>query len=173
MPQDYLGLPSVGCGWKESLTIARGVRSEIVGILGRWLVWRYFRTCFDSRRGGFVGLPRFTPAGQGLVCPVFFAFLPGLYRRCPDAGLGFGVRLVVLWVSGHTADTADPLVVPAPSSYFLRLIPNRLSTERKRFGLDAVPTPGWVKGFLLFPQLAVRLIPLWVGVIEFCTPYPF
>ena len=72
-------------------------------------------------------------------------------RRCPDAGLGIGVRLVVLWVSGHTA---DPLVVAVLPSYFLRLIPNRLSTERKRPGLDTVLTLGWVKGFL-FPQRAV------------------
>ena len=70
---------------------------------------------------------------------VSFLFTSLGSRRCPIAGLGIGVRLVVLWVSGHTA---DPLVVAVLSSYFLRLISNRLSTERKRFGLDAVPTPG-------------------------------
>ena len=85
-------------------------------------------------------------------CLLWFFLLSSLGpRRRPDARLWLGVRLVVLWVCGLTAVTADPLVVPAPSSYYLRLIPNRLSTERKRLGLDAVPTPGWVKGFLSFP----------------------
>ena len=42
--------------------------------------------------------------------------LPG---RRPVAGLWLGVRLLVPWVCGLSADTADPLVVPAPSSYFL------------------------------------------------------
>ena len=44
--------------WNESLTIAVGVRGVRVGVLGRWLVWRYFRACFVSRSGGFVGLFR-------------------------------------------------------------------------------------------------------------------
>lgn len=35
---------------------------------------------------------------------------------CPCAGLGVGVRLVVLWAHGRTA---VPPVVSAPSSYFL------------------------------------------------------
>ena len=59
MYQDYLGLPSVGDSWKESLTIAGDVRGVRVGVLGRWLVWCYFRACFVSRSGGFVGLFRF------------------------------------------------------------------------------------------------------------------
>ena len=42
--------------------------------------------------------------------------LPG---RRPVAGLWLGFRLLVPWVCGLSADTADPLVVPAPSSYFL------------------------------------------------------
>ena len=66
---------------------------------GWWLVWRDYGSCFDSRNGGCSFL--FTSLGSG---------------RCPVAGLGVGVRLVVLWARGRTA---DPPVVSAPSSYFL------------------------------------------------------
>ena len=59
MYQDYLGPPPVGDNWKESPTIAGGVRGVSVGVLGRWLLWRYFRACFVSRSGGSVGLLRF------------------------------------------------------------------------------------------------------------------
>ena len=89
--------------------------------------------------------------GSLLRVSLVFLFLLCLSGRRPGAGLWLGVRLLGLWVCGLSADTADPLVVPAPSSYFLRLIPNRRSTERKRPALDAVPTPGWVKGFPFFP----------------------
>ena len=89
----------------------------------------YFSACFVSRSVGFVGLFSFSPVGH-------FGFLLTSLgsRRRPVAELGLGVRLVVLWVSGLTAVAADPLVVPVHSSYFLRLILIRLSTERQLLG---------------------------------------
>ena len=148
--QDFLGLPLVGYCRKESLAIPGGVRSERAGIQGSWLVWRYFVPASDLVPVVSGACPGFFLCVKALSALVFLLSSLGPRRR-PDARLWLGVRLVVLWVCGLTAVTADPLVVPAPSSYYLRLIPNRLSTERKRLGLDAVPTPGWVKGFLSFP----------------------
>ena len=67
------------------------------------------------------------------VSLVFFLLTSlGSWRR-PVAGLGFGVLLVQLWVCGSAAVSAAPLVVPVPSSFFLRLYLNRRSTERKHF----------------------------------------
>ena len=81
---------------------------------GWWLVWRDCWSCFDSRSGGFGGLPRFAPVGQSLFCSFLFTSLGS--GHCPVAGFGVGVRLVVLWARGRTADLP---VVSAPSSYFL------------------------------------------------------
>ena len=112
---------------------------------GWWLVWRDYGSCFDSRSGGFVSLYRFSPVGH-------FGFLLsslGSWRR-PVAGLGFGVLLVLLWVCGSAAVSAAPLVVPVPSSFFLRLYLNRPSTERKQFARRC-PDAGVGRASLFFP----------------------
>ena len=103
MYQDYLGPPPVGDNWKESPTIAGGARGVSVGVLGRWLVWRYFRACFVSRfrrplQVSPVGLSGFWLTSLGT-------------RRRPVAVLDLGVRLVVPWVCVLTAVAAVPLVV--------------------------------------------------------------
>ena len=79
---------SFGRLWlEESLTIPWGVRSERASILGRWLVWRYF-----ERASTLVAV---------VSCLLWlFLLLTSLgSRRRPDAGLGLGVRLVVLGLS--------------------------------------------------------------------------
>ena len=73
----------------------------------------------------------------------------GSWRR-PVAGLGFGVLLVQLWVCGSAAVSAAPLVVPVPSSFFLRLYLNRRSTERKQFARRC-PDAGVGRASLFFP----------------------
>ena len=90
MPQDYLGLPSVGYGWKESLTIPGGVWGERASLnTGEVVGLALLPACFDYRSGGFGGLPRFYPVSQGLVCSGFLLTTP-CSRRRPDAGLGLG-----------------------------------------------------------------------------------
>ena len=127
--QEILGLPSLGFGWIESLTFPGGGRCVGVGVLGRCLVWRWF--CFFGS--------------------LWFFLLSSLgsWRR-PVAGLGFGVLLVQLWVCGSTAVSAAPLVVPVPSSFFLRLYLNRPSTERKQFARRC-PDAGVGRASLFFP----------------------
>ena len=141
-----MGLPSVGFGRIESLTFPGGGRCVGVGVLGRCLVWRYFRACFVSGTGGFVGLHRFFSCGS-----LWFFLLTSLgsWRR-PVAGLGFGVLLVQLWVCGSAAVSAAPLVVPVPSSFFLRLYLNRRSTERKQFARRC-PDAGVGRASFFFP----------------------
>ena len=106
-----MGLPSVGFGRIESLTFPGGGRCVGVGVLGRCLVWRYFRACFVSGTGGFVGLHRFFSCGS-----LWFFLLTSLgsWRR-PVAGLGFGVLLVQLWVCGSpgmTLNSTPPVGLP-------------------------------------------------------------
>ena len=122
-----MGLPSLGFGWIESLTFPGGGRCIGVGVLGRCLVWAQVFLLW--------------------VPLVFFWLSPlGSWRR-PVAGLGFAVLLVQLWVCGSAAVSAAPLVVPVPSSFFLRLYLNRLSTERKQFARRC-PDAGVGQGFL-------------------------
>ena len=98
------------------------------------------------RSGEVFGLGTgFSPVGPS---GFFFFWLSSLgsWRR-PVAGLGFGVLLVQLWVCGSADVSAVPLVVPVPSSFFLRLYLNRLSTERKQFARRC-PDAGVGQGFL-------------------------
>ena len=88
----------------------------------------------------------FSPVG---LSGFFLLTSLGSWRR-PVAGLGFGVLLVQLWGCGSAAVYAAPLVVPVPSSFFLRLYLNRPSTERKQFARRC-PDAGVGRASLFFP----------------------
>ena len=143
-----MGLPSVGFGRIESLTFPGGGRCVGVGVLGRCLVWRYFRACFVSDSGGFVGLHRFFSCGSLWF---FFCLPPWALGAVPSLGL----VLVFFWSSFGCV--VLPLF-PRLLLWFLFPLLSFLdytSTGGVRSGsnlLDAVPTPGLVGLPFSFPN---------------------